>query len=79
MAFTLASRRKNKSWSTNCARFGVGGGGGGGTPVTPPLNSSVTYIINSIQFKNMSHSGKYQHRGSAALTDAQRELKWVKN
>ena len=34
---------------------------------------------NRIQFKSKSYSFKNKHRGHVALTDAQSELKWVKN
>ena len=39
----------------------------------------MIYTYKSIQYKNKSHSDYNEHRGSAALTDAQHEIKWVKN
>ena len=38
----------------------------------------MTYTYKSIQYKNKSYSDNNEQHGSAALTDAQHELKWVK-
>ena len=39
----------------------------------------MTYIYNIIQYKNKPYSDNNEHHGSVALTDAQHEIKWVKN
>ena len=39
----------------------------------------VTYTYKSTQYKNKSYSDNKEHHGPAALTDAQHEIKWVKN
>ena len=39
----------------------------------------VTYTYKCIQYKSKSHSDNNEHHGSMALTDAQHEIKWVKN
>ena len=41
--------------------------------------SNTWNVHKSIQFKNKSYSDNNKHRGSAAPTDAQRELKWIEN
>ena len=38
---------------------------------------TLTYQI--IQYKNKPYSDNNEHHGSVALTDAQHELKWIKN
>ena len=39
----------------------------------------MTYTYKSVQYKNKSYSDNNEHHGSVALTDAQHEIKWVKN
>ena len=39
----------------------------------------MTYTYKIIQYKNKSYSDNNEHLGSVALTDAQHEIKWVKN
>ena len=39
----------------------------------------MIYTYKSIQYKNKPYSNNNERRGSVALTDAQREIKWVKN
>ena len=39
----------------------------------------TTYTYKSTQYKNKSYSDNKEHHGPAPLTDAQHEIKWVKN
>ena len=39
----------------------------------------MTYSYKIIQYKNKPDSDNNEHHGSVALTDAQHEIKWVKN
>ena len=39
----------------------------------------MTYTYKSIQYKNKSYSDNNEHHGSVALTDAQHEIKLIKN
>ena len=43
------------------------------------LYQTYDIYIKSIQYKNKSYSNNNEHHGSVALTDAQHEIKWVKN
>ena len=39
----------------------------------------MTYRYKNIQYKNEPYSDNNEHHGYVALTDAQHEIKWVKN
>ena len=39
----------------------------------------MKYTYKIIQYKNKQYSDNNEHHGSAALTDDQHEMKWVKN
>ena len=39
----------------------------------------MTYIYKIIQYKNQLYSDNNEHHDYVALTDAQHEIKWVKN
>ena len=39
----------------------------------------MTYTYKIIQYKNKLYSDNNEHHVSVALTDAQHEIKWVKN
>ena len=39
----------------------------------------MTYTYTIIQYRNKPYSDNTEHHGSVALTDAQHEIKWVKN
>ena len=39
----------------------------------------MTYTYKIIQYKNKPYCDSNEHHGSVALTDAQHEIKWVKN
>ena len=39
----------------------------------------MTYTYKNIQYKNKSYSDNNEHHGLVALTDAQHEIKLVKN
>ena len=39
----------------------------------------MTYTYKIIQYKSKPYSDNNEHHGSVAQTDAQHEIKWVKN